>query len=127
MGVTQQQKRVDTLKMNSVKREGEFTLFEMLVVIAIMGILFGIGGITLTNLRNPAQEGQSLTSAALEQLTKERDTFSCLSGSRKYRVRAVGDGVTEVHLFHRSTGNCSKSRASAGHCEYQCVPDDGHG
>ena len=47
----------------------------------------------------------------LEQLTKERDTFSCLSGSRKYRVRAVGDGVTEVHLFHRSTGNCSRAAA----------------
>jgi AraC-like DNA-binding protein/uncharacterized RmlC-like cupin family protein len=46
---------------------------------------------------------------ALEQLTKERDTFSCLSGSRKYRVRAVGDGVKEVHLFHRSTGNCSRT------------------
>ena len=50
----------------------------------------------------------------LEQLTKERDTFSCLSGSRKYRVRAVGDGVTEVHLFHRSTGNCSRQTLRRG-------------
>ncbi len=58
---------------------------------------------------NPAHTSVLARAApVLEQLTKERDTFSCLSGSRKYRVRAVGDGVTEVHLFHRSTGNCSK-------------------
>ena len=72
--------------MNIMKREGGFTLFEMLVVMAIAGILFGIGAITLSNLRNPAQEGQSLTSASLRTVRAR-----AIASTSAYRMMVTAD------------------------------------
>lgn len=51
-----------------MRRTTGFTLLELLVVILILGILLSIVGINLTKLRNPAREGQALTSATLKTI-----------------------------------------------------------
>lgn len=85
-GVTDLNKGVDTASMNLIKRDAGFTLFEMLVVLAVAGILFGIAGIALINLRNPAKEGQSLTSAALRTVRAR-----AIASTSAYRMMVTAD------------------------------------
>ncbi len=86
-----------------------FTLIELLSVIAILGILFGIGIITAVGLRNPLGEAVTQLSSVLRQVRTR-----AISTTSAYRLKATSStkAIVEYALGCNSTTWVTDSRLS---------------
>ncbi len=81
-----------------------FTLLEMIVLLAILGIIAGIAFVNLRNLENPVQNGASQLSGILKQ-----SRAKAMSTTSAYQVAPESSGSR--HLVARTAIRCSSPAA----------------
>ncbi|PTA67660.1 type II secretion system protein [Deinococcus arcticus] len=79
-------------------RQG-FTLLELLMVMAILGILFGIGMVSFQNLRNPARDTARAVHSALFQMRAD-----AAANTQARRLVLLSNGGLQIQSALRCAG-----------------------